>query len=289
MNAQLPAKYHLIPLDMVPKQIRISSSIHENFQYNYVWNDSRTVEINYLQEGNMCEMRPDGLCCFEQGTVHTLVTNRKFKQFSTTPVTHEYYLVATLAEPVIPLTQEQLAAWECTGNAAIIPEYITDPVLCHRIGNRLKNMYEQSGADLLEPLKLKSCWYELLTLLTAYAVDQVRNVSGKGENVISPHTRKACQYINQHLSEPFSVADVSKAAGVTYNHLKNIFVRDMGRTLVEYRNMARIRTVQNLLTVEGVTLEEAGESVGIHDPAYLSRMFRKYTGMSVREYRRLAK
>lgn len=289
MHSLPPPRYHLVSLDRPPKLIRIRSSIHENFRYNYVWNDSRCVEINYLQEGNMCEMRANGLCCYEQGTVHTLVPTRAFTQYSTTPVTHEYYLVAALADPVRPMTDEQVSDWVCDGNAAIIPEYITDAALCHQIGNRLKTMYEHSGYDPVEPLKLRSCWYELLTLLTSYAVEQARRDHKQQEKLISPHTRKACQYINQHLSDNVSVEAISKAVGITYNHLKNVFARDMGRTIVEYRNMARIRMVQNLLTVEGVTLEEAGESVGIHDPAYLSRMFRKYTGMSVREYRRLSK
>lgn len=284
-----PPKYHRVPLDQVPRLIRIGSSQHENFRYDYIWNNSNCFEINYIQKGNMCEMCTDGLHCYEQGTVHTLVANRKFTQFSTEPLLLEYYLVASLSQPVEPLTEEQVANWACLGNDAIIPEYITDPALCHQIGNRLIELFEQSGDDPLIQLKLRSCMYELLVLLTEYSVAQARKHYPDNAKPISPHTQRACRYINQNLAENFSVEDVAKATGVTYSHLKTVFLRDMGMSIVAYRNLAKIRMVEQLITLNDIKLEEAGETVGIHDPAYLSRMFRKYTGMSVREYRRLKK
>lgn len=234
-------------------------------------------------------MCTDGEHCYEQGTVHTLVANRKFTQYSTEPLVHEYYLVTALTQQVEPIDEEKVANWVCLGNDAIIPEYITDPVLCHQIGNRLIDMYEQSGDDLLIQLKLRSCLYELLTLLTEYSVVQARRRYPDVSKSISPHTQRACRYINQNLAENFSVGDVAKATGITYSHLKTVFLRDMGMSIVAYRNLAKIRMVEQLLSLDNLKLEEAGEAVGIHDPAYLSRMFRKYTGMSVREYRRMKK
>ena len=284
-----PPAYYRVPLDQPPKIVRIRSSHHENFRYDYIWNNSRCFEINYIQQGNMCEERTDGVCCYEQGTVHTLVANRVFTQYSTAPVLHEYYLVTSLPQALEPISEEQVANWVSNGNDAIIPEYITEPALCHLVGNRLKELYEHAGNGPAEQLMLRSCLYELLALLSDYSVTRARERCGDQKQTVSPRTRKACQFINQNLAEPFTVDQVAKAAGVTYSHLKNIFVRDMGMPMVEYRNLARIRMVEQMLTLEGVTLEEAGEAVGIYDAAYLSRMFRKYTGMSVREYRRLHK
>ena len=284
-----PPKYQRVPLDQQPRVIRIRSSRHENFRYDYIWDNSRCFEINYIQKGNMCEMCTDGEHCYEQGTVHTLVANRKFTQYSTEPLVHEYYIVTSLAQSVEPIDEEQVANWVCLGNEAIIPEYITDPSLCHQIGNRIKEMYEQSGDDPLVQLKLRSCLQELLVLLTEYSVAQARSRYLDKTKSVSPHTQKACRYINQNLAENFTVTDVANAAGITYSHLKTVFMRDMGISIIAYRNLARVRMVEQMLSLDGVTLEEAGEAVGVHDPAYLSRMFRKYTGMSVLEYRRMQK
>ena len=40
----------------------------------------------------------------------------------------------------------------------------------------------------------------------------------------------------------------------------------------------------NLINNKNISLKEAAHSVGIEDPAYMSRMFKKITGLSYREY-----
>ena len=51
----------------------------------------------------------------------------------------------------------------------------------------------------------------------------------------------------------------------------------------------KIAQVQELVSAFGQTLEEAGSTVGIKDTKYLSALFRKYTGMTVTEFRRAGK
>ena len=41
------------------------------------------------------------------------------------------------------------------------------------------------------------------------------------------------------------------------------------------------------MTIQGMTLEKAGQAVGLPDTKYLSKLFHHCTGMSVREYRRI--
>ena len=39
----------------------------------------------------------------------------------------------------------------------------------------------------------------------------------------------------------------------------------------------------------GLSSEDAGEAVGIQDPKYLGRLFRRYVGMTISEYRKLCR
>lgn len=289
MKLTAPQPYYRIRLDPPPKALRIRYNRAENYQYYIKGKKPHVLEINYLLEGNICELRPQGEFCYEQGTVHTLVVDRPTRLYSTTPVMHELFLYVALAEPAEPISEEAVSSWVCNGNEAILPEYITDPALCRKIADRLKKCYESTGADPVQQLQLRACMYECMALVSGYAVSQAQARCKPERPVFSRYTKKACRYIEDHLDSKFTVTDVAQAAGISYNHLKGIFLKDTGMTIVEYTNNARIRMVQQLIVVDGTTLEEAGTMVGIPDPAYLSRLFRKHTGMSVRQYRRLQK
>ena len=57
--------------------------------------------------------------------------------------------------------------------------------------------------------------------------------------------------------------------------------------MIDYTNAIRIERVKELMLTRNLRLREAGESVGLTDENYASRLFKKYTGLSVREYLRL--
>ena len=60
-------------------------------------------------------------------------------------------------------------------------------------------------------------------------------------------------------------------------------------TLMEYVNDQRIMKVREMLAASDISSAKAGEAVGIQDPKYLSRLFRRYTGMTITEYRNLCR
>jgi len=55
-------------------------------------------------------------------------------------------------------------------------------------------------------------------------------------------------------------------------------------TLKQYINREKINKVIQMTCIEKMSLKEAGETVGIFDPNYLSRLFKKQTGLSYRQY-----
>jgi len=59
--------------------------------------------------------------------------------------------------------------------------------------------------------------------------------------------------------------------------------------LLEYINRCRIHAAERYIAEGELTLREIGEKVGIRDEKYLSRLFRRYIGVSPAEYRRIHK
>ena len=57
-------------------------------------------------------------------------------------------------------------------------------------------------------------------------------------------------------------------------------------TIPEYTNMVRIQNAKSLLTETDMPMHEISTSVGVHDSFYFSKLFKKITGETPRDYRK---
>lgn len=111
-----------------------------------------------------------------------------------------------------------------------------------------------------------------------------------GNDNISPGNRRYCDlakaFISENIGQKITVREVAEAVGLSKNYLTNIFSRSEGIPLMEYINRRKLSYMVELIRRYGYTLAEAGEHVGYSDVNYISRIFKKYYGMTVTEYRR---
>ncbi|MHB9025217.1 MAG: AraC family transcriptional regulator [Armatimonadota bacterium] len=68
--------------------------------------------------------------------------------------------------------------------------------------------------------------------------------------------------------------------GYSYAHLTRVFHRAYGMSPLGYLNALRIERAKYLLQESTLAINEIADRVGIGDPAYFSRLFKKYTGSS---------
>lgn len=70
------------------------------------------------------------------------------------------------------------------------------------------------------------------------------------------------------------------------SYLSRLFRHETGESFVEHLTRIRMEESVRLLKHSDMKTYEISEAVGILDPNYFSKCFRKYTGMSVSEYRK---
>jgi two-component system response regulator YesN len=70
------------------------------------------------------------------------------------------------------------------------------------------------------------------------------------------------------------------------SYLSRLFRQETGESFVEHLTRIRMEESVRLLKRSDMKTYEISEAVGILDPNYFSKCFRKYTGMSVSEYRK---
>lgn len=100
------------------------------------------------------------------------------------------------------------------------------------------------------------------------------------------YCREAEDYIINNISKKLTVGEIARAVGINKNYLTNIFSETVGMPIIEYVNRMKLSHIAELMLRRGCGIREAAEQVGIDNVNYVSRMFRKYYGVTISEYKR---
>lgn len=280
--------YYKIDISRTPTIRFVLNHKRENYAIHFTKILPHVLEIVFLQEGNISEIIDGKEHTYKEGSVHTFVHNRPVNKYSNDPVMQEFTVGITCCTPCVPMTEEEVAAWTATEHEAIVPDLVEDPKVTEKLEFLMKKIVRsRRSADQDRYLQFWSTLYEILAIMTQYSVTQARSKTQKSYARENKYCRRACNYIARHLHEKISVKELADHVGVSYGYLSGLFSQTMGMTLVEYINYSKLEQVKQLIREMGMTLEEAGVSVGITDTKYLSRLFRRYIGMTVHEYKNI--
>ena len=92
------------------------------------------------------------------------------------------------------------------------------------------------------------------------------------------------QYIQDHLSEKLALADVAAVFGISANYLSQLFGKYGDAGFVEYITETRIAAAKRLLEKGDKKVYEIAQELGFESSFYFSKVFKKVTGLSPREY-----
>jgi YesN/AraC family two-component response regulator len=106
-----------------------------------------------------------------------------------------------------------------------------------------------------------------------------------------PHFSKAfikCRniqnYLNSEYQNKITSTDIEQVFESNYDYLNRVFQKMTGYTIVNYLNTLRVNKAKKLFETSPLKISEVGYLVGIDDPYYFSKLFRKHTGMTPSQY-----
>lgn len=99
--------------------------------------------------------------------------------------------------------------------------------------------------------------------------------------------RKAVDYLNKHYSDPITLQQMANEIYVSPSYISRMFKKELGVNFVDYLNEIRISRAKDLLGDINYKTYEVADSVGISNPHYFSKLFRRYVGMTPSEYKEL--
>lgn len=148
-------------------------------------------------------------------------------------------------------------------------ERIMRQILMELKVNRLNGM-ERSSVHI----------YELLMEVHMLRTEQARP-QGKGVYRVLP----LLDYIDEHITEQLTLADLAKVLDVTPQHLCRAFKEAFGMRPFEYINRRRIQISKRYLADRNMKIATVATQVGIHDVSYYCYNFKRLEGVTPNEFR----
>ncbi|WP_372782446.1 GlxA family transcriptional regulator [Litorivivens sp.] len=93
-------------------------------------------------------------------------------------------------------------------------------------------------------------------------------------------------WLAKHLHQPIALPDLAVESGLSTRSLSRRFKRATGQSPLDYLNTLRLRAARELLQQSNLAVGEIAQTVGIGDPNYFSRLFRREYGETPVNYRR---
>lgn len=112
----------------------------------------------------------------------------------------------------------------------------------------------------------------------------VKIVRFSKQMVRSELVSQTIQFMEEHYSEQISLQKVAYELGVTPQHLSKLFKKETGKNYIDWLTDLRLEKAKEYLVAGKVSIREVGYLVGIQDPNYFSRLFKKNVGVSPSEY-----
>ena len=154
------------------------------------------------------------------------------------------------------------------------------------IGIPLDSMFSDYGNSFLQIL-LEPTSQELRNRTSAFLIRLATEIATYRTNKSKNVLWEVIQYIQAHLTDPaLSLGSVAETFHMNDSYLSRTFTKELGFSFSKYLNRLRMEHAIMLINTTDLKAYQIAEAVGIPDAYYFSNCFKKYTGKSIRDYRK---
>ena len=121
-------------------------------------------------------------------------------------------------------------------------------------------------------------------LFRHYNVGEQKAIASVG-GLTGRRLRLATEFINDHLSEDVTLADIATVVELSPFHFARAFKRTTGLTPQQYLMQQRVERAKDLLAQEHLPIVEVSAQVGFKNQSHFTTFFRRYTAMTPKVWR----
>lgn len=213
-----------------------------------------------------------------------------FKKFSTTLKNSIDLQNIEQLESAIHALKNSVLSFEVSGSQVL--RIVKDAYNLFLLSGMFQSEYkffpaEETKAEFAQRADLCSSADDLFNLLKDVCVQNLEDAcKWINQEKVRP-INSAKQYILEHYAESLSLDDVCSQVGFSASYFSTLFKKETGTTFLEYLGNIRMEEAKKLLRETKMTIETVCEVAGINDYKRFSKNFKRATGISPREYRKL--
>jgi two-component system response regulator YesN len=153
---------------------------------------------------------------------------------------------------------------------------------CREEGLSFRDMAEQKR-DAVQQVMASGSIGKIRSALVGFLSDIAKNM--EESNSTSALVRRTVAYIQQNYQNRITLESAAEEIHVTPSYLCMLFKQQTGLNFIEYVNRFRVRQAERLLQGSSLKSYEIAFEVGFQDEKYFHNLFKRYTGVTTRQFR----
>ncbi len=119
---------------------------------------------------------------------------------------------------------------------------------------------------------------------------QPKNAAGKKDEAhdigtTNDYIVSAVKYIHEHLGDAISIKEVAHHVHLNASYFSVLFKDETGVNFIDYVIKLRMKRAKELLHHSSLSLDGISEQIGLQTTSYFIRIFKKYEGITPKQYR----
>ena len=276
---------------MHPLVLNVGLAVH-NADWNWKNVNSPFTRLYYVTEGSAQIELPDGIYTLSPKhmyfipafTIHTNICKSNFVHYYL-HIYEDHYSDNDWLDhwkfPVeIEATDLDLALFKrlCEINPHMTLQK-SDPTTYDNNPTLMQNLIKNRQRAFCDKVESRGIVFQLLSRFFKQGQSKIE----MEDNRIA----KTVLYIRKHLNEAIELEKLAEISCLSKDHFIRLFRKEVNNTPLQYINQKKIEKAQLLLITEELAVKEIAFQLAFDDYSYFNRLFKKTTGVTPQEYRRL--
>ncbi len=237
----------------------------------------RTGTGKHYIDSEEIELKPHTFYCIHTNQVHGFDYGQNL----------EGYLIR-FTEDFLPLAHDKVDILRDYSNTILLHNKLQlDEQRLHAFELLMNLMLEEYKSDSQgKQQTLQNLLFALLNKITTEVRDQFNRLYLPGDDKDRNLFNQFILLANQHFTQHHSLAFYSGSLGVSNRKLSNVCSKYSGNTAKSIILDKLISEIKRYLSYSSLSLKQIAYRLNFDDPAYMSRLFKRYTNLTMSEYRK---